>query len=244
MVQSRTWLSLLLVIVCVLNGSTGFARGSRVAKPEPTVEAAVEGCKQNATGMQIITRDALNMAVNPLADRVSSIDWDKFCTCFGPKHFEVAKVLKEDRKNHVSGPNEKYVQQWDSIAVTCAAAGAPAVTSIGPTVASHPSGNQEVNNPRFAGIVAHCVGSPQGYLSNVQVHLKVQKSPRASKVMAMNPGKYCNCYVTHMRNGLGDDVAHQYLSSIRIPASLDMAALDKTASGAFETCAAEQIPFR
>jgi hypothetical protein len=104
--------------------------------------------------------------------------------------------------------------------------------------------NLAVNNPKFLGLIARCVNSPKGYLTNVMVHLNVQKSPRTSKAMSMNLGKYCSCHVTHMRRGLRNDMAHQYLSSIQFPSGMDLAALDKTTSGAYETCAAEQIPFR
>ncbi|QPD04315.1 MAG: hypothetical protein Nkreftii_002089 [Candidatus Nitrospira kreftii] len=244
MMKPRTVLTLLLITGFVFNGSDGFARKGRVAKPEPTVEAQVEGCKQNPMGMQIITHHALNAAVNPLADRVSSMDWGKFCGCFGPNHFEVSKDFKEDRRNKVSGSHEQYVRQRDAIAVTCAAEGIPTVGAALPRVASHPSGNLALNHSKFEAVTAHCVGSPHGYFTNAKVHLEVQKSPRASKVMGMNPPKYCRCYVTHMRGALGDDMAHQYLTSLHIPSDLDLIAVSQATDGAFEACVAEQIPFK
>lgn len=244
MMKFRIVLSVFLATLFVWDSSDGFARKGRVAKPEPTAGDQVASCKENQPGMQIIAHRALNAASNPLADHVSSMDWGKFCGCFGPKHFEVSQVLKEERGSNISGSYERYEAQRDAIAVTCAVEGAPTVAASPAITASHPSGNLAHNHSKFEGVIAHCVGSPHGYFTNAKVHLEVQKSPRASKVMGMNPSRYCHCCVTHMRGALGDDLAHQYLTSVRIPSDLPVIAISKATDGAYEACTADQIPFK
>lgn len=213
----------------------------------PSVEAKVdpdfESCKQNVVGMRLIARNALNAARNPLADRVALLDWNAFCACFAPELAQLARSRKAARARGEDPPYAELETLRDSIAVTCAEMGAPPASAEIPPVEPHPSGNLAANDARFEGLVDHCVRSPEGYLTNVRIHLEAQRSPRASKVMEMNPAEYCECYVAQMRRGLGDDVAHRFLSYVRIPSDLDIIAISQTSDGAYETCAAAQIPF-
>ena len=216
--------------------ANALACGEPAEVPDATREAAIAACEQNTAGMQSVARRALNAARNPLADRVASMDWHRFCACFGPEHAEMERA--GDELSY-----DEYEKRRDAIAVKCTEIGAPLTTSAEAPSASHSGENRIENDSQFRHVIDHCVRSPDGYLTNVRIHLEVEKSPRASRVMEMDPSAYCSCYVSQMRRELGDDVAHRYLSAVRIPNDLDVIATSRASDGAYEACAAQLIPF-
>ncbi len=230
-------------LACEEHVETDLAVQARDADVDAEIAAEVEACAQNQRGMRIIARNALNAASNPLADRVGAMDWRAFCGCLAPELHVLARSRKEASKGGKEWPYAEFEVARDAVAVRCAEVGIPATAAVESTVPPHPSGNLPANDAKFAGLIDHCVSSPTGYLTNVRVHLEVQRSPRASRAMEMDPSAYCPCYVARMRRGLGDDVAHLYLASARPPGDLDFIAIGETTDDAYDTCAAKLIPF-
>lgn len=210
------------------------ARGRR-EKRKYTPEELIQACVSNPRGLEITVRNLLNEKRNPLAENVKAADWNKYCACYAPK----AKEIEDARPKGNLGQAEyqKLVGELNSVSETCAnnsiPAGKPAPVHHSPLKA----------DSRFNATLQYCKKSPKGYLTNLEVHLKVRKSPRAAGVAKMNSDQYCECYVRSLRQRLGDDMALKELTTLSPAADKDLMKVSDAKDETYDTCAAEQIPF-
>lgn len=230
---------IIIIFLMVFVSINVFARGKRV-RTGPTVEGEVQSCLENNRGMTIVTRKALNIAKNPLADRVESIQWPRFCECFGPQHLELNKLITPEFKQQQDW-HEKYEAKRDVILVECAnsnfdAKEASKITSSVPTTI------QNANDSKFNLFISECTKNPRGRLISAQVYLRIQKNPRAEKVTSMDPKKYCECYSKNLRQLLGDELALQELMGSHFD-NKNAVKIRDGINTSYEICAKEQIPF-
>lgn len=215
----------MVILSLLIVTSQADARGRR-NRPAPTAEDEVKACLSNTTGMGILTRKALNQASDPIADRMDTIDWAKYCNCFGPKFLEMKKEKKGD------------LEFFNPLYVTCAkqsATGKPHASAIQPKMDG---------DARFKSMIDHCIQSPSGYLTNVEVFLSTMKSPRAGQTGKLNVPQYCRCYFGHMRAHLGDSLALAYLGSAKPSGDLDFIKIGMATDKSYDACTIEQLPIK
>lgn len=218
---------------CLIVVSTQVEARSR---SRATPEEQIQACLSNKEGMAITLRSTLNQRKNPLAENVAATDWTKYCGCYVPK----AQALENShpKGNLPRDVYQKLVADLGDAAVACASSSIPTGQPIRPV---SPTASLD---PRFEPTLKNCQSRPKGYLANLKIHLKTQKSPRAERVDQISPEKYCGCYVNSLRLRLGDELALKVLTFP--PANRDEKEILRVAQAKNETfdfCAAEQIPF-
>lgn len=230
-------LAILGVFVCFFTlviASESQARRSG-KRPEKSIEQRVQDCLDNKSGLEVSVKSILNSKSNPRAENVAKADWQKYCSCLVPKSKEI-----EDTYPPGNLPKQEYqkrTEQFTAVLVECANMSIPVGKPETPTVAKMKP------DSRFEATLNNCKTRPKGYLKNLEIHLKVQNSPRAEKVQSMDVGKYCDCYVNSLRAKLGDDRAHKMLTTFPKNTPEETMLIAKAKDDTFDFCAAEQIPF-
>jgi len=223
-----------LILVISLMPLPAEARGRR-EKRKFTPEELVQSCLTNTHGLMVTVRQLLNEKRNRLAENVKAADWNKYCACYAPKAKEI-----EDARPPGNLPRPEYqklVEELNILSEMCANKSIPAGS---PAPVQFPAVKPD---SRFDASLQYCKKSPKGYLKNLEVHLKVRRSPRLAGVAKMNSDKYCECYVRSLRQRLGDEAALKDLTTLAPPADKDLFKFAEAKDAAYDTCAAEQIPF-